>query len=170
MNTRLYLLAGLIGATGAWIAYRLSQGESALPDIAGGVVSTIRGIRNNNPGNLKYNASIKWQGQTGQDAQGFCTFDTMTDGVRAMAIDLKNAQTIHGRNTVYDIVVNYSLTDQDAYVSNVSAALGVDPHDTIDITDPTTLYDYMTAAIKQESGELGYLAALPVLSTGIAES
>lgn len=41
-----------------------------------------RGIRNNNPFNIKYNAANKWQGQTGSDGI-FCKFDTMQNGVRA---------------------------------------------------------------------------------------
>lgn len=131
-------------------------------------MSSIRGIRNNNPGNLEYNASIQWNGQTGQDANGYCTFDTMENGIRALTLDLQNAQTIHSRNTVYDIITNFSATDQAAYVANVSQALGVDAHDSIDTSDANTIEGLVTAVIKQECGYAGYLVALPSISAGIA--
>lgn len=167
MNARWLVIGGLFTGVAAWIFYRTQQGETPLPDIVGGIMSSIRGIRNNNPGNLEYNASINWQGQIGQDADGYCTFDTMVNGIRALRIDLQNAQRLHGRNTVYDIITNFSATDQEAYVANVSKALGVDAHDTIDMSDPDTLNTFIDTVIKQETGEAGYLIALPSISAGL---
>lgn len=131
-------------------------------------MSTVRGIRNNNPGNLEYNAGIQWQGQTGQDADGYCQFDTMVNGIRALRIDLQNAQAMHGRNTVYDIIVNFSATDQEVYAANVAHALGVDEHESIDMQDPQTIHTFINAVITQECGIAGRLAALPYISAGIA--
>ncbi len=40
-------------------------------------VGVPRGIRNNNPLNIKWNAANNWNGQTGSDSGGFCIFNTL---------------------------------------------------------------------------------------------
>jgi len=62
-------LVGIILLVGAMIARK-----NMLP----------RGIRNNNPGNLRDMGS-GWSGQVGRDEKGFCIFATANDGIRAMA-------------------------------------------------------------------------------------
>ena len=135
-------------------------------------MSTIRGIRNNNPGNIKYNAANQWQGQTGQDSGGFATFDTEADGVRAIAVILKNYSSHYGLNTVDGLIRRWSATDQDAYVANVSAALGVSPYDSIDITDPATLTTMVDAIISQEDSKAADLAldVSGAVSAGVASA
>jgi hypothetical protein len=48
----------------------------------------------------------------------------------------------------------WSKTDQDAYVANVSAALNVDPHDAIDLTDDNTRQIIIRAMTVQENGAI----------------
>jgi hypothetical protein len=126
-----------------------------------------RGLRNNNPGNIKYNANIQWQGQVGEDSGGFVIFDTMTDGVRALALNLYNYGQ-DGLNTVQAIITRWSTTDQAAYVANVSAALGVAPTDTLDMTDTTTITNLVNAIITQENGLNPISAA--TIQTGVSEA
>src|SRR6516225_101457 len=59
-----------------------------------GVVIT-RGLRNHNPGNLKWFASIPWRGQTGHDADGYATFSADFYGLRAMAKNIIAAVVNH---------------------------------------------------------------------------
>ena len=48
-----------------------------------------RGIENNNPGNIEYNKTNKWKGQTGHDGR-FVKFDTEINGIRSLVILLQN--------------------------------------------------------------------------------
>ncbi len=180
MKTRLVLLFGLFGATIAlYVWSRTPSGTSAtgsvadsLASVGDSIVSTIRGIRNNNPGNIKYNAANNWQGQTGQDSAGFATFDTEANGVRAIAVILKNYSHHYGLNTVDGLIRRWSATDQAAYVANVSAALGVGPYDSVDVTDPTTLTALVDAIITQEDSKVADLArdASGAVATGVASA
>jgi hypothetical protein len=114
-------------------------------------VSTIRGIRNNNPTNLE-DAGIAWNGMTGVDSGGKLIFATMQDGLNAASKNLKNYAVLHGINTVDEAIRRWSATDQDAYVSNVAAFLGVDSQESIDLVDPNTRANMLRAIIRQEDG------------------
>lgn len=130
------------------------------------VYEQVRGLRNNNPGNIRYNAANQWQGQIGQDADGFCIFDTMVDGVRALARILYNYGA-EGYVTVQAIISKYSATDQAAYIANVSRALQVAPTDTLDMTNADTITNLVNAITSQENG-LNPLSA-STISVGVSE-
>jgi hypothetical protein len=108
-----------------------------------------RGIRNNNPGNIKDDGTA-WQGKVGSDGV-FIIFSDMGWGCRALAQSLVN-MIAKGFNTVDLLIRQWSATDQDAYVANVSAAAGLDPNAQIPL-DTTTLAAIMRAIITQENGE-----------------
>lgn len=169
-----WLLAGLAGATGLYFLWTYSQAfQDALSSAStssdgttsgGGIVETItqlpekivsitsdRGFRNNNPGNI-IPKGVKYEGLTGVDAQGFGEFSSMTYGIRAIAVTLKTYSSRYGLNTVDGIIRRWSATDQDAYVANVSALLNVDPHESIDVSDPDTLQGLVSGIIRQENG------------------
>ena len=85
--------------------------------------------RNNNPGNIRYNPNIDWQGQTGSNA-GFAKMATPEHGVRAMA---KNLYTYNdrGKSSVNDIISTWAPSSENntqAYINKVAADLGVDPN------------------------------------------
>lgn len=61
------------------------------------------GVRNNNPGNIKWNALNNWVGQMGKDSQGHIIFDTIENGIRAMNITLRNYRK-SGRNTIRKVI------------------------------------------------------------------
>lgn len=119
-------------------------------------MSTIRGIRNNNPTNM-VDSGIQWNGLTGVDPNGFLIFGTTEQGLVAASKNLKNYALLHGIDTVDAAIRRWSATDQDAYVSNVAAYLGVDPQDSIDLTDPSTRANMLRAIIRQEDGGAGAL-------------
>lgn len=58
-----------------------------------------RGIRNNNPGNLRDNGT-KWQGMVGRDDRGFCIFDSAANGLRAAAQTALSYQLRRGIRTL----------------------------------------------------------------------
>jgi murein DD-endopeptidase MepM/ murein hydrolase activator NlpD len=107
------------------------------------------GLRNNNPGNLVYAGQPGALPKTGNFAQ----FPTQGQGLYNLGRQLE-LYSSRGLNTVDSVIRNFSATDQDAYVANVSAALGVKPHDQIDLSDPKVLNAMMRAIIRQENKNL----------------
>lgn len=92
-----------------------------------------RGIRNNNPGNVRLSDDA-WQGEVhpGTD-KSFIQFDTMANGVRCTAKILLGYQT-RGLHTVRGMVNRWAPpteNDTDAYVKAVAAECSVDPDDMI---------------------------------------
>lgn len=91
-----------------------------------------RGIRNNNPGNIEFNQRITWRGQVGKDGV-YLIFDTPQNGIRAMALDLRNKMA-RGLNTIEKIITVYAPPKNDkglfendtpAYIKSVAAGMGV---------------------------------------------
>lgn len=87
-----------------------------------------RGIRNNNPGNIRL-SQTKWQGEIvpGTDYT-FCQFTSMTDGVRAIAMILLDYQAEHGLNSIASFIGRWAPSienDTMAYVNDVSERSGI---------------------------------------------
>lgn len=99
-----------------------------LPPVGGGGGVGTRGIRNNNPGNIKWSSANNWKGQVGKDAQGFVIFDKVENGVRALNRIL-NSYDSAGVNTIEGIVRRYTAGDnatiQDNYMRKLESAVGV---------------------------------------------
>lgn len=115
-----------------------------------------RGIRNNNPGNLRGGG---FAAEQGKDDGGYSIFPTPEAGLRAMAINLKNQQVKHGINTVEKLIEKYAPPSENntgAYTKAVAAALGVDPKQNINLKDPATLRAAMVAMVKHENGTQPY--------------
>lgn len=120
-----------------------------------------RGLRNNNPGNIKHDPRNNWLGQIGVDPGGFVIFSSMDYGLRAMARVLRSKMA-RGLTTIATIIPDYSATDQAAYIRNVSHWIGKAPGEELTEADLPSL---MAAMIRQENGrELG----LAMIEQGIA--
>lgn len=126
----------------------------------------VRGIRNNNPGNLR-DFNIGWQGKLGADAAGYLIFDVHPNygraywGVRAMVKDLLDDHVRDGLRTVRSIITEYAPESDNnptaAYVAFVSSALGVKPDDTLDLLhDRAQLGRMVRAMIRVENGVQPY--------------
>jgi hypothetical protein len=97
-----------------------------------GMLSTVfpRGIRNNNPGNLKMGASV-WNGELAesQNTDGtFEQFDTFEHGVRAMIKLVKN-HINNGHNTIAKLIAKYAPSSENptsTYVNAVAKGIGID--------------------------------------------
>jgi hypothetical protein len=149
-NARTYTLLGIAaGAAALWIYSLNSSGATVIGGIVDKVASSIRGIRNNNPTNMK-DSGIHWKGMSGVDSDGFLIFGKMSDGLEAPAKNLRNYGRLDGISTVDGVARRWSQTDQDAYSANLSAWLGVDPHDSIDLEDKPTLANLLRGIIRQE--------------------
>lgn len=113
-----------------------------------------RGIRNNNPGNIRHGAN--WQGLNpkGRDIDSaFCVFTAPIYGIRALAKVLINYKKIHGLNTVRTIVSRYAPPNENqtaAYIQSVAKQLGVYPDTVIDIEERGVLTVFIKAIIRME--------------------
>lgn len=119
---------------------------------SGGYRASTRGIKNNNPGNVKYNAKNNWLGQVGSDGI-FCKFSDARYGIRVMKLLLDKYRFTYNLTTIRQLITRWSATDQDAYVAFVSRELGLQPNSVV----PTTLdHDIIVAIIKFENGSQPY--------------
>lgn len=115
--------------------------------------SLPRGIRNNNPGNIKYDGT-SWQGMVGNDGT-FVIFADMGWGVRALA---KSLTTIinGGNNTITGIISQWAPAsdgnDDAAYINSVSVDTGLDPNAVLS-PDATTLSLLVRAIANHENGD-----------------
>ena len=157
MTVRAWIGFGaLAAAVGLYVYSRTDSGTNVVGGLVDKITSTIRGIRNNNPTNM-IDAGIPWDGMTGTDANGFCVFATLPDGITAAKKNLRSYWRLHGINTVDGICRRWSATDQDAYVANVSAYLGVDPQDSLDMEDDGVRTQLVRGMSRQEDGAVGEL-------------
>lgn len=88
--------------------------------IFGKVKKMTRGMRNNNPFNLRWTIA-NWLGKTGQDDKGFCVFETISHGVRAGIKNLKNGY-FSLRMSIEEIVNKYAPASEnnvDNYIEHI---------------------------------------------------
>jgi hypothetical protein len=111
-----------------------------------------RGIRNNNPFNIRKTA-IKWQGKAAVSLDAsFETFTTVEQGIRAGALDIRG-DIRKGKNTVRTLINEFAPPHEnntDAYINFVSKIVGVTP-DTILQDTPATIYKLAAAIIAHEN-------------------
>jgi hypothetical protein len=110
-----------------------------------------RGIRNNNPGNIK--TGIAWQGAVGDDGT-FIIFADNTWGLRAMAKDLID-KINEGVSTITAIITKYappSENDTASYISAVATDSGIDANEALG-TDGDTLHSLIRAIVNHEEGD-----------------
>lgn len=127
----------------------------------------IRGIRNNNPGNLEASELFDWQGQTGNDGR-FATFSSPEHGIRALGMNLLSYHR-RGLDTISKVISRWAPAsdnnDTSSYISKVSQALGVSPHQRLDLTAPSVLSALSKAIIRHENGTIPFDEK--VISSGI---
>lgn len=119
-------------------------------------MSTPRGIRNNNPGNIRKSSAV-WIGKIAGDDPVFEAFDTPVHGIRAVAKLLLNYERKYGLNTVHGLIDRWAPpveNDTSAYVRFVAGSLSVEPDAVIDVL--TRLPDLVAAIITQENGQQPY--------------
>lgn len=127
----------------------------ALILIGGGTAVSfkVRGLRNNNPGNLRL-TGINWQGKVPNDQNTdgeFEQFYNAEDGVRAMARDLLTGYR-RGENTIRKIINQYAPNTENnttAYIQSVVSQTGVPADATY---PPAKILDLVKAIIKHENG------------------
>ena len=119
-----------------------------------------RGIRNNNPLNLRYIAdpARAWNGQVGNDA-GYGIYSTPALGVRAASKQLQE-DFANGDQTLGQLITTWappSENDTAAYISDVATRTGIDPNATLDLY--ANLPAILSAMTWHENGVNPYTSA-----------
>jgi len=145
------------GITADWPSIA-DLGLPTLDQVIGFMGIAPKGIRNHNPGNLRtLPPSRAWDGQVGDDGNGYAVYSSDAYGVRALGHQLM-AYSNRGLNTVREIITSWAPAadhnNTDAYIANVSTRLGVNPDDPIDVAG--ILPELALAIIWQENGQQPY--------------
>lgn len=170
---REYWLYGSVIAVGAlYLMARTQRGQQVASDALEGIIVTAksagaavadvivpRGIRNNNPGNLRWieNPSQRWRGMVDQDVDGYAIFDTIENGVRAIGGELR--ASIRRSQTLQQAIYEWAPPTEnntDAYVASVSEQTGLPPSWRL-VND--NVPSMAAAIIYQENGVQPYDAA-----------
>lgn len=134
-------------------AVRVSGGMPSGTAVSDGA-GNARGVRNNNPGNIRKSKDV-WVGQTGNDG-AFVTFATPAHGIRATGRNLLSYAR-QGYVTPEQIITRWAPPEDDndteGYIKFVSEYLNV-PRDTrLDLTDLNTLTRLSMAIMIKENGQ-----------------
>lgn len=117
---------------------------------------TPRGIRNNNPGNIRKSKTL-WVGESPQQTDpSFAQFTAPEYGIRAICKILRSYKAA-GINTIQQIISRWAPpTENDtfSYTKSVEAALNVSRYDVIDID--SVMPALIAAIIQHENGQQPY--------------
>ena len=118
-------------------------------------MSISRGLRNNNPGNIRITKD-KWQGlREKQEDKSFFQFKEMRWGYRALIRTLQNYRKRHGCQTIADFIKRWAPeneNDTDSYIKAVSDYAGIPADDPININDREQMIRIVAAMSKVENG------------------
>lgn len=126
-----------------------------------------RGIRNNNPGNIRHGDN--WQGMAAeQPDRSFITFVNPVYGFRAMTKILQSYRR-RGVTTVADIIATWAPpvgrdpetgetygNHTAAYVQAVASRTGLKPEQNVDLSNRPLVVDLLAAMTLQENGQQPY--------------
>ncbi len=133
-----------------------------------------RGLRDNNPGNIRPSTKYKWNGQIGIDEKGgqgkYVIFQDVEHGIRAMAKDL-SSKIFRGLNTLNKYIPVYAPPDDSnntlAYIKRVSHDTGIAPDELL-FADHVTLCKLVKAHISVEIGDKSsHLITDAMIQTGV---
>ena len=115
-----------------------------------------RGIRNNNPGNIRH--GIDWDGLNEDQSKDeeFSQFSTPEYGIRAMFKILKTYDNKYNLNTIEGIINRWAPpieNDTESYIDFVSSKVEKDRSEVLDQEDYILLVE---AIIHMENGEQPY--------------
>ena len=122
------------------------------------VLSKPRGIRNNNPGNVRHGED--WHGKAAvQPDPDYITFEAPEWGIRAMARTLRTYREKHGLYTIAGIISRWAPPEDDnptdAYITYVSDRLNASAYIRLSFDD-ATVADLIAAIIHFENGQQPY--------------
>ena len=116
-----------------------------------------RGLRNNNPGNIRKSSTV-WQGEkTPSTDTAFKQFISMAYGYRAMLKLLQNYSRLNGCRTIRQMINRWappSENNTDNYIRAVCGSAGVQPDQVIDVSSRNVMCRIVAAMSRVENGVL----------------
>ncbi len=120
-----------------------------------------RGLRNNNPGNLRLSKD-KWQGlRAVQTDKEFFQFETMAYGYRALIRTLQNYRKLHKCQTIADFISRYAPKIENntaGYIQRVCREMQVPTTYVPDVNDKATMCNFAAAISQVENGVSAVMA------------
>lgn len=114
-----------------------------------------RGIRNNNPGNIRCSATI-YQGEKRPSTdKSFKQFCNMAYGYRAMFMLLYTYQKRYGLHTLRQMIARYAPPNEnntDLYIETVATWADVEPDLSIQTTSRDVMVPLVAAMSRMENG------------------
>jgi len=142
MNFFLITVAAAVAA-----AFYFSRNTAGAGAISEGSKVAL-GIRNNNPGNIKFSAANNWRGQIGKDKFGHVIFDTPEHGIRAIGKNL-DSYFSSGRNTASKIAASWAEKNKTEYAEFIASRTGRGVNDVLGEADK---FNVVKAIIHFENG------------------
>jgi len=119
------------------------------------MTATPRGIKNRNPGNLRYRSEWNWPGVTGIDPKGFAIFDTPERGFVALIQQLRR-DAKRGLDTFEKLIPKYAPASDSnnvqAYIASLERQTGIRRDQPYDLADRGTQEKLMRAICRHEQG------------------
>jgi hypothetical protein len=120
-----------------------------------------RGIRNNNPGNIRLGQP--WQGLAAEQTDGsFCQFVAPEWGIRAI-VKIIQAYLGRGADSVTKIISIWAPPNENntaAYIEGVANMMGVDPTGCLNFQDNNVWVNLIKGIIQHENGQQPYSDAI----------
>lgn len=132
---------------------------------------TPRGIRNNNPGNIRH-SKVRWVGEApDQTDPDFVTFYSPEYGLRAICRIVLNYQHYDGCDTLSKIITRWAPPSENntaSYIDATSKQCGVDPNAKVDAHDPELMTKLLEAIVQHENGQQPYSPLLTAKALSLA--
>lgn len=116
---------------------------------------TPRGLRNNNPGNIRIsNTNYKGEIKPSQD-RAFKQFESMPYGYRAMFVLIHTYKLRYGLDTIRKIISRYAPDNEnntEVYINRVSKESGINTDEKLDTMSPTQMIPMIAAMSLVENG------------------
>lgn len=140
-----------------WIWWALG----ALLLFGGGVATyqLTRGLRNNNPGNIREGKgdSTFWVGERATDDDpNFEEFNSMPYGIRAAVVLFRNYQSLYGLNSIRKMITRWAPPNENdtaGYINFVSSYTGIPPDAPLNLRSAQT-GPFLRAVFRKENGPL----------------
>lgn len=120
--------------------------------------TTPRGLRNNNPGNIRNNDKVKWQGEVDASCKkdfAFEEFKDRTSGYRALLKLLRNYNKLHGCRSIADYIRRWAPEHENntsGYITRVCREMQVPTSCVPDPDDKSVMVAFAAAISQVENG------------------
>lgn len=113
-----------------------------------------RGLKNNNPGNIRLSA-VRYKGETASSDTVFKRFENAAWGYRAMFVLMHTYQLKHGLTTLREMIGRYAPpceNDTPRYVNFVANSAGLGADESIDTLSRAQMLPVVCAMSRMENG------------------